>query len=87
MLKICYDLFIQPSMPAPGPRTEEGQWQFEPLAGQTLFQTRIFAFVIWAALISVSILCLRVVCELIVLVFRVSGDFRDLRKFLQQPKP
>ncbi len=85
-LIFSYELFIQPSMPAPGPRTGQGEWQFQPIAGQSFLQHRLLAFALWTAVTMLVILVLRVLFELIIVFFRVSGDVVEFRKFLKSQK-
>ncbi len=54
---------------------------------QPLLLMRILIFAISALITSVIILCIRVICEMVIVVFLASGDVSELRKLLKQPRP
>jgi len=82
--RLTYDLWIQPSMDAPGPRPPEGAtgWEFEPLAGQSFFQSRGFVFAFQSGIILLWMLLARVVMETIIVFFRVASDISELKRSL-----
>lgn len=82
LMRLTYDLWIQPSVDAPGPRVDDGTpgWEFEPLAGQSLFQSRGFVYAINSGGAFLLLLCLRVVMESLVVFFRVSSDIAELKR-------
>jgi hypothetical protein len=85
--KLGYDFFIQPSMSTPSEGAGRGNWQFGPINEQPLLVMRILIFAIWASIASIVVLCIRVICEMIIVVFLASGDLSELRKLLKQSRP
>jgi hypothetical protein len=85
--KLGYDFFIQPSMSSPSEGAGRGNWQFGPMNEQPLLLMRILIFAISALITSIIILCIRVICEMVIVVFVTSGDLNELRKLLKQPRP
>jgi hypothetical protein len=83
-VRIAYDLVIQPSMSAPGPRLADGEpgWEFEPLAGQSFFQSRWFLLAVQSFCLLILLLCIRVVMECSIVFFRVAGDIAELKRAL-----
>lgn len=86
--RLTYDLWIQPSMDAPGPRTAESAtgWEFEPLAGQSIFQSRGFVFAFQSGVILLYLLCARVAMETTIVFFRVASDFAEMKRTLPKDR-
>lgn len=82
--RLTYDFWIQPSLDAPGPRPPEGAsgWQFEPLAGQSVFRSPAFIFAFQSGTLLVWMLLARVVMETIIVFFRVAQDIAELKRSL-----
>ncbi|MEM8669646.1 MAG: DUF4282 domain-containing protein [Planctomycetota bacterium] len=83
--KLTYDVWIQPSLEAPGPRTEDGtpRWEFEPLggeSGQSIFQSRAFGFAVQCGTIMVFVLIARMLMETAIVFFRVASDIAELKR-------
>lgn len=86
ILKLGYDFFVQPSMTAPGPPTASGGWEFEPIEGQPFLQTKAVIFVIYSSAVAIAILCLRLLFEIALVLFRAGGDLTEVQRFLRQQK-
>ncbi len=84
--KLGYDFFIQPAMSTPSQGAGVGNWQFGPINEQPLLLMRILIFAISASITCIIVLCIRVICEMILVLFLAGGDVSELRKLWKQPK-
>lgn len=84
--KLGYEFFLEPSMPNPGQEGGRSNWQFGPLHEQPLLLMRILIFSISALLTLMVVMCVRVICEMILVLFLAGGDVRQVQQLLKQQK-
>ena len=84
-VKLGYDMFLEPSLDAyPTASSSDPGWQFDPLAGQALWQSSSVRFILELLGIGLLLIALRVVCEGAILFFYVANRVNDLQQFAQQ---
>ncbi len=86
LAKLGAEMFISPSLQTETALAPEasGGWQFEPLQGNSIFQTRIFLYGTATFVVGVLLLCARMALEAGIVFFYVASDIRELKKELKQ---
>lgn len=89
VLKLTYESLLQPMMSEPSNAdpsnagSGEG-WVLEPLEGQSFLESRFLHYVVAVGIAGVTLLCVRVVLESAIVLFRVATDLGQMRLLMQQ---
>lgn len=83
---LAYMNLIQPNVEVPteAPSPDRGSWEFDPLAGQSLWNSGFFRFGVGLFWLGSILLATRVACEGAIVFFRVAIDVRELKVAMRE---
>lgn len=84
VVKLGYDMFVEPAVGETVTSSASPGWQFDPLAGQTLWQSALVRFFLAVLGIGMLLIAVRVVCEGAIVFFHVANSVSDLKQLAQQ---
>ena len=83
-VKLGYDMFVEPSVGETVTYSASPGWQFDPLAGQTFWQSALVRFFLAMLGVGMLLIAVRVVCEGAIVFFHVANSVSDLKQLAQQ---